>query len=87
MWVLSDALYIDALWCDADYRKHGIGTKIIAMIIDLTKSKGLAKIFVDTHAFQAQDFYKKHGFYCIGTIPKYLKGHDLIFMRKDISTT
>jgi N-acetylglutamate synthase-like GNAT family acetyltransferase len=85
IWQHSDALYIDVLWCNEKYRKKGIGTKIITMIDDVAKNKGLPKIFVDTYDFQAQDFYKKHGFYCIGTIPKYLKDYDRIFMRKDVS--
>jgi N-acetylglutamate synthase-like GNAT family acetyltransferase len=85
IWEHSDALYIDVLWCNEKYRKQGVGTKIITMIDGVAKNKGLPKIFVDTYEFQAQDFYKKHGFYCIGIIPKYLKDHDRIFMRKDVS--
>ena len=85
IWEYSDALYIDVLWCNEQYRKQGIGTKIITMIDDVAKNKRLPKIFVDTYEFQAQAFYEKHGFYCIGTIPKYLKDYDRIFMRKDVS--
>lgn len=85
IWEHSDALYIDVLWCVENYRKKGVGTKIINLINNTARDKGLSKIFVDTYAFQAQDFYKKHGFYDIGTIPKYLKNHDRIFLRKDIS--
>ncbi len=85
IWEHSDALYIDVLWCNEQYRKQGIGTKIITMIDDVAKNKRLPKIFVDTYEFQAQAFYEKHGFYCIGTIPKYLKDYNRIFMRKDIS--
>lgn len=85
IWEHCDALYIDVLWCNEKYRKQGVGTKIITMIDGIAKNKELPKIFVDTYEFQAQDFYKKHGFYCIGIIPKYLKDHDRIFMRKDVS--
>ena len=85
IWEHSDALYIDVLWCNEQYRKQGIGTKIITMIDDAAKNKGLPKIFVDTYEFQARAFYEKHGFYCIGTITKYLKDYDRIFMRKDVS--
>ena len=85
IWEHSDALYIDVLWCNEQYRKQGIGTKIITMIDDVAKNKRLPKIFVDTYEFQAQAFYEKHGFYCIGTIPKYLKDYDRIFMRKDVT--
>lgn len=84
IWEHSDALYIDVLWCDEHYRKKGIGTKIMSMIDGVAINKRLPKIFVDTYAFQAQAFYQKHGFYCIGTIPEYLLGHNRIFMRKDV---
>ncbi|MBA3535020.1 MAG: GNAT family N-acetyltransferase [Tatlockia sp.] len=80
----SDALYIDVLWCVEKYRSKGVGTEIINLINNVARDKGLSKIFVDTYSFQAQDFYKKHSFYTIGTIPKYLKNHDRIFLRKDI---
>ena len=54
------------------------------MIDEIAINKRISKLFVDTYAFQAQAFYQKHGFYCIGTIPEYLLGYDRIFMRKDI---
>jgi N-acetylglutamate synthase-like GNAT family acetyltransferase len=85
IWEISDALYINELWCNEKYRKQGVGTKIITMIDDAAKNKGLSKIFVDTYEFQARAFYEKHGFYCIGTIPKYLKNYDRFFMRKDLN--
>lgn len=85
IWEHSDALYIDVLWCNEKNRKQGVGTKIMTMIDGVAKNKGLPKIFVDTYAFQAQDFYKKHGFYCIGIVSEYMLGHDRIFMRKDVS--
>jgi N-acetylglutamate synthase-like GNAT family acetyltransferase len=84
VWEQSDALYIDVLWCDDNYRKKGVGTKIITLINNVAIDKKIPKIFVDTYAFQAQTFYKNQGFYWIGTIPEFMSGHDRIFMRKDI---
>lgn len=84
IWEHSDALYIDVLWCNENYRKKGVGTRIMTLIDGVAKTKNRHKIFVDTYAFQAQLFYQKHGFYSIGTIPDYLLGHDRIFMRKDV---
>lgn len=84
VWEHSDALYIDVLWLNESYRKRGIGTKIVSMIDRVALDKGIPKIFVDTYAFQAQEFYQKHGFNSIGTIPGYLLGYDRIFLRKDI---
>jgi ribosomal protein S18 acetylase RimI-like enzyme len=85
IWEHSDALYIDVLWCDENYRKRGIGSKVISMIDGVAMDKQLPQIFVDTYSFQAQGFYQKHGYYSIGTIPGYMLGYDRIFMRKDIS--
>lgn len=85
IWEHSDALYINVLWCDENHRKKGIGTKIITLIDEVAKSRKRFKIFVDTYEFQAQMFYQKQGFYCIGTIPEYLLGYDRMFMRKDVS--
>lgn len=87
IWEHSDALYIDVLWCDENYRKKGVGTKIINIIDDIAINKRISKIFVDTYTFQAEAFYLKHGFYCVGTIPEYLLGHDRIFMRKEVLFT
>lgn len=80
----SDALYIDVLWCMEEYRHKGIGSKLIGMIESEAQNKSIQKLFVDTYAFQAQAFYKKHGSKIIGCVPEYLLGHDRIFMRKDI---
>jgi ribosomal protein S18 acetylase RimI-like enzyme len=80
----KDALYIDVLWCMEEYRRKGIGSKLIGMIEADAQHKSIKKLFVDTYAFQAQEFYKKHGFNIIGCAPEYLRGHDRIFMRKDV---
>ncbi|MCB0512951.1 MAG: GNAT family N-acetyltransferase [Bacteroidetes bacterium] len=80
----KDALYIDVLWCMEEYRNKGIVSKLIGMIDADAQHKSTKKLFVDTYAFQAQEFYKKHGFKIIGCAPEYLLGHDRIFMRKDI---
>jgi N-acetylglutamate synthase-like GNAT family acetyltransferase len=77
-------VFYGVLWCSENYRNKGIRSKLIAMVDAEAKSKSISKLFVDTYAFQAQEFYKKHGFKVIGTVPEYLLGHDRIFMRKDI---
>lgn len=58
----KDALYIDVLWCMEEYRHKGIGSKLIGMIEADAQHKSIKKLFVDTYAFQAQEFYTKHGF-------------------------
>jgi GNAT superfamily N-acetyltransferase/trans-aconitate methyltransferase len=84
IWEHSDALYIDVLWVHEVYRLQKIGQALSTKIEAEAKRKNLLKIYVDTYAFQAQRFYEKCGFYCIGRINDYLLGFDRIFMRKDL---
>lgn len=84
IWEHSDALYIDVLWIHEAFRLQGIGHALLTKIEAEAKRKCLFKIYVDTYTFQAQPFYKKHGFYCICRVPDYLRSFDRIFMRKDL---
>ena len=65
-------------------RLQGIGQTLLTKVEAEAKRKGLSKIYADTYAFQAQPFYEKHGFCCIGRVNDYLRGFDCIFMRKDL---
>lgn len=85
IWEHSDALYIDVLWIHEACRLQGIGHALLTKIEAEAKRKNLLKVYVDTYAFQAQPFYEKYGFYCVGSVHDYLLGFDRIFMRKDLS--
>ncbi len=84
IWEYSNALYIDVLWVNDAYRGQGIGREILKKIENNVKNKGLAKLYVDTYSFQAEEFYEKQGFYHIARIDDYLLGFDRYFMRKDM---
>lgn len=43
IWEHSDALYIDVLWCNENYRRQGIGTQIINMIMIWRRIKNYLK--------------------------------------------
>lgn len=82
IWQHTDALYIDSLWCDEAYRGQGIASQLMAMLCAIAIEKNIKQIFVDTYDFQAQNFYRKHGFECIGIIPSYWLGHDRLFLKR-----
>ncbi len=82
IWKQSDLIYSGAM---NNTENKASGQKLSPLMDDVAKNKRSPKIFFHTYEFQAQAFYEKHSFYCIGTIPKYLKDYDPIFMRKDIS--
>jgi N-acetylglutamate synthase-like GNAT family acetyltransferase len=82
IWEHTDALYIDVLWADEQYRGKGVGTEIMLLIEEQANKKGIKKLFVETFSFQAQDFYQKQGYTVIGTIPQYMLGYDKVFLKK-----
>lgn len=85
IWEHSDALYIDILWVDDQYRNNKIGSNLISKIIEHALLKEIKKVFVDTYDFQATQFYIKQGFIVIGRLDNYLLGHERIYFRKDLN--
>ena len=53
-----------------DFRRDGVGSKLVAAVEDEYKGKGYEKIALTTFGFQAPEFYKK-------------LGYELEFVRKD----
>lgn len=54
--------YLDQLWIDKNYRKLGIGTKIIKEVEKYAKEKNCLGVRVETWNFQAKGFYEKQGY-------------------------
>ncbi|MFL0248040.1 GNAT family N-acetyltransferase [Candidatus Clostridium stratigraminis] len=79
-----NCLYIDSLWVKEEYRKDGLGTKLIREIEKIAKEKGCYLIHLDTFDFQAKDFYIKHGYEIFGVLEECPQGHKRYFMKKRI---
>ena len=45
-----------------DYRRDGVGSKLVAAVEEAFKLKGYKKISLTTFGFQAPEFYKKQGY-------------------------
>ena len=68
-------LYIDVLWVKEEYRKSGLGSKLIKEIEGLAKEKKCNLIHLDTFDFQAKDFYIKYGYEIFGVLDECPRGH------------
>ncbi|WP_428817146.1 GNAT family N-acetyltransferase [Clostridium butyricum] len=79
-----NCLYIDVLWVKEEYRKSGIGSKILNEIEKVAKDKGCYLIHLDTFDFQAKDFYIKHGYDIFGILDECPQRHKRYFMKKII---
>ena len=55
-------VHIGDLIVDKDFRKYGVGSKLVAAVENAYKGKGFEKIALTTFGFQAPEFYKKLGY-------------------------
>ena len=82
----KSSVQVDLMWVRENYRRQGIGRKLLHKLEFYALGKHCQIINLDTFDFQAKPFYEKHGYECIGTIPKFYKtigkNIDRHFMRK-----
>lgn len=55
-------VHIGDLIVGRDYRRDGVGSKLVAAVEDAFRGKGYEKIALTTFGFQAPEFYKKLGY-------------------------
>ena len=77
-------LHIDILWVRADTRQHGLGKQLMHEAETEALRRGCKHAHVDTHDFQAPDFYLHLGYSVWGILDDLPPGHQRIFYRKDL---
>ena len=55
-------VHIGDLIIGKEYRRDGVGSKLVAAVEEAYKGKGYEKIALTTFGFQAPEFYKKLGY-------------------------
>jgi ribosomal protein S18 acetylase RimI-like enzyme len=55
-------IYVDDIWVNPNFRKKGLGRKLLEYLESHFQGKGYNNINLVTSQFQAPDFYKKCGF-------------------------
>lgn len=77
-------LYVDRFWINEKYRRSGLGTKILKTAEEEAIQRGCQNVHLDTHDFQAVDFYKKNGYVVVSKLENLPKGFNKYLMRKSL---
>lgn len=78
---------IHMLWVKEEYRKIGIGARLLDDLETHAKKENCTILQTDTTEFQAKDFYLKFGFTIVAELPENFKGYTTHIMRKHLNQT
>ena len=79
--------YNRQLWVQADWRRRGLGYRLLAEAETQAQARGCVGLYVDTFDAGAARFYEKAGFTRFGQIPDFPPGHSRTFLRKSVNAT
>lgn len=81
-------LLIKMLWVSIDWRKQGVGRRLVGTAEDWARSVGCHSAWLDTSSLRARDFYETLGYEAFGRLEngpaKVPAGHSRWFLKKAI---
>ena len=77
-------MHVDILWVDENYRKRGIGSRLLKSAEEEAVKRGCHSVHLDTMSWQAPEFYKKYGYKTISELNDIPTGHKKYHLIKDL---
>jgi GNAT superfamily N-acetyltransferase len=77
-------LDVRELWVREDSRRRGYGRALIEAAEREGRTRGCRVATLDTHSFQAPDFYRKLGWEVFGVLDGYPVGHRKYYLKKSL---
>ena len=80
--MIFGSIYTDQLWVNKNYRKSGLGKKIMEAVHDYGRKIGCSTVTVATMSFQgAREFYEKLGYVVDFERTGYAKNSKCVFLK------
>jgi GNAT superfamily N-acetyltransferase len=85
-WSWGGTCHLRYLFVPAEKRGQGLGTRLMQAVEAEARARGCGRMLLETHDFQAPEFYRRLGFAVTGVVEGYPRGHSLLTMTKLLST-
>ena len=83
-WTWGQTSFVQTLWVREDLRGRGLGARLLATAEAEAARRGCREVHLDTHNWQAPDFYRQQGYEVIGELPGWPDQTTRIFLRKTL---
>jgi ribosomal protein S18 acetylase RimI-like enzyme len=84
-WTWGATCYVRYLYVPERLRHRGHGSALMRAMEVEAKARGCEQIVLETHEFQAPEFYRKLGFEITGRVENYPRGHQYLTMVKRLT--
>jgi ribosomal protein S18 acetylase RimI-like enzyme len=81
-WTWGQTGFVQTLWVREDARGRGLGARLLATAEVEAARRGCREMHLDTHSYQAPDFYRRRGYEVLGELPGWPDQTTRIFLRK-----
>jgi len=76
--------HVDYLWIAESFRRGGLGSRLLEAAEQEARTRGCKTIVLDTHSFQAPDFYRRHDYTEAGMTRDTPVGHFQVLFQKSL---